>query len=570
MDFEHNAERNAYLAATGKLILKACPGSGKTTSIAKKISSLVEFRSEKKSGIACITFTNSATDEILDKISQFGKKSLDFPNTVCTINSFINKYILFPNINKFLGTNKEYRIVDNKNEINSFIKRKYSKAIYIKLNNNLLHTIFPSSIEYNLDGSLYSSDTNDVHKDYFEIIKKIQLYEGMIKSTDSEFFSSQILNQNKRIAELLIRRFDHLIIDEAQDCSDIHFYIFDQLISAGLQNIEFVGDPYQGIYEFNNSNPEELDVRHKDTQNWIPLKFTSCRRSTQKIIDMYSFFNTSGDDIVSSACISPEKEVVIIQFDNNNIDALKDSFLSLSKEYSSKRILVRGETGLVNFGVYEDKKNIPWENESVADLISVKRFFDERNIKKAVDLFRRVYVELSHPDAKYADKRKFGDKILTDVQFNSKILKIIRVLPDTNLLMSDWTKRVEDLINANLTDLSITLNIKTATKGKFKNAAAKKVIDFFPVKSKNEIEVTNIHQAKGLTIEAVMVVLSARNTAKGIAPANIVTTSSFPDERQRMIYVAMSRASHLLVIAIPNTVDLSQHELLKDLRIKTC
>jgi len=34
--YDLNEERSAYLNARGKVILNACPGSGKTTTIAKK------------------------------------------------------------------------------------------------------------------------------------------------------------------------------------------------------------------------------------------------------------------------------------------------------------------------------------------------------------------------------------------------------------------------------------------------------------------------------------------------------------------------------------------------------
>lgn len=64
MYFE-NDERLAYLRARGKVILNACPGSGKTTTIAKKI---LELENSKEigshSGVACLSFTNSAKDEI--------------------------------------------------------------------------------------------------------------------------------------------------------------------------------------------------------------------------------------------------------------------------------------------------------------------------------------------------------------------------------------------------------------------------------------------------------------------------------------------------------------------------
>jgi len=47
MLYEITPERNNYLMAEGKIVLNACPGSGKTSSIVKKIDLLLQTWNSK-------------------------------------------------------------------------------------------------------------------------------------------------------------------------------------------------------------------------------------------------------------------------------------------------------------------------------------------------------------------------------------------------------------------------------------------------------------------------------------------------------------------------------------------
>ena len=55
----------------------------------------------------------------------------------------------------------------------------------------------------------------------------------------------------------LVRRYPHILIDEAQDIGTLHQAILEQLIKAGAQ-ISLIGDPNQGIYEFAGANGKFL------------------------------------------------------------------------------------------------------------------------------------------------------------------------------------------------------------------------------------------------------------------------------------------------------------------------
>jgi superfamily I DNA/RNA helicase len=55
------------------------------------------------------------------------------------------------------------------------------------------------------------------------------------------------------VLRALVRRYPHILIDEAQDIGTLHQAILEQLVKAGAQ-ISLIGDPNQGIYEFSGAN----------------------------------------------------------------------------------------------------------------------------------------------------------------------------------------------------------------------------------------------------------------------------------------------------------------------------
>lgn len=99
MEYEITPQRQAFLDARGYTILTACPGSGKTTSIVKKLHAVSRHCVEnygKHTGFACLSFTNKACSELKDKYWDMHGERLAFPNEVLTIDSFIMQYVVLP------------------------------------------------------------------------------------------------------------------------------------------------------------------------------------------------------------------------------------------------------------------------------------------------------------------------------------------------------------------------------------------------------------------------------------------------------------------------------------------
>ena len=309
MEYEFTPEREKYIESRGRIILNACPGSGKTTSIAKKIGILQEnwkTTNNSYSGIACLSFTNKAKDEIQNKCIEVNGKYINYPHLVSTIDSFICKYITLPFFNLVLtDAPSKIKVVDDDSLIENSFKIHYfdragnrEEGIERPLNSFksdqgrlLFHLYNIKDIWIEKNGKFSfkgkSKDSDETFQNFAKIVFSKKLIKGLITSQDASYIALKILSKNNRVGEYLVKRFPYVFIDEAQDCSELQHAVFDKLVEYGLKNIELIGDPYQSLYEWRNAKPQ-LFVDKCQNKHWQELPMSENRRSNQRIIDFYS------------------------------------------------------------------------------------------------------------------------------------------------------------------------------------------------------------------------------------------------------------------------------------------
>ena len=342
MIYDLNEERSAYLQARGKIILNACPGSGKTTTIAQKIIELEESKEiDSYSGIACLSFTNSAKDEINESYSKLSGKILRFPNHVSTIDSFINKFITLPFYNILNRNFNRPKILDHTNILDDMWRVQYinkrtgklQEGLQYKINQfkgkngrSIFHSYLPSQIRlepddsFTVDGNQPSASNVDkkVFNEYCKYIKETQFKKGLISTGDSAYIALYILRNNPKICNWLSLRFPYIIIDEAQDNSLMQHAIFEELFKQGLKNIELIGDPYQSLYEWRDANPNEFLKKYSEDESWSSFDLTDNRRSPQNIIDVFSILRKAND--VKINCVDNptlDNSIIIYKYSKN-------------------------------------------------------------------------------------------------------------------------------------------------------------------------------------------------------------------------------------------------------------
>lgn len=560
-------EQNVYVQTSGKVVLNACPGSGKTTTVAHKIYSLIqnwENSFSTSAGIVCLSFTNVAKNEIAEKFREINGFSLPYPHLISTIDSFVNSYITLPFAHKVKDIGKRYRIIDDMNYLNSVLRSNWDLKNQFGL---LLHQFEPSKIDYTFkngitwDGHDKSNNADFVR--YGKAVKTIQYSYGLLKTSDSAFFASLIFKKYPRLAKYLAAKFPYLIIDEAQDTSEIQHSILEMLFNEGLKNIDLVGDPYQCLYQWRDASPELFLQKFDDTKNWKGIYLTENRRSTKKIIDIFSVLRRKTDKVIIPVLDSADDlPLHIIKYDSANyIDAIsKYEKLCHEKQYNSNIILVRGNA-LKNSLLGKESNYKPWNTSLPYLLIESKIHLQSNEIKEAVRKIRRVIIWLFTPDISFSDLKEKEHELKNDKETNSTIFNLIRGLPSFDLSIKDWTSQAQQYLKTDLELLNepnFAIRKKNVTKnGKtlFDKATLDNPVNKYFKKSTtdNNIPITNIHQVKGMTFDSVLLILNSKNHKENITLTDFNLTEPLPSEKQRLIYVAISRPRSLLCIGVPNT-----------------
>lgn len=574
MEYDLTPQRQAYLDARGHTILTACPGSGKTTSIVKKLRVVSQYCAErygKHTGFACLSFTNKACAELKQKYREMHDEKLTFPNEVLTIDSFIMQYVVLP-FWYLCDACKKKPIVVNEEDILDHIYynnvqiagkwqrypvmelRQYSKIMYSKKPS--IVSIDKAAFKWN---HKVVTDANE--KSYCRAAILYRLSKGYVTSSDALWMACYILKHHQEVSRALISRFPYIIVDEAQDNSELHFEFFNLLKSAGLQNLEYVGDVCQSIYGFNNARPELLQAMMAE-QGWNVLPMSECRRSNQRIIDMYSKLKSSDvPTITSHGVIDKGIPIVVYKYDEGNVrDIIRDFYQVCDDNELSKRIiLARGVNKCKTLAGVKDVDFKYWKSDLPYLLIDAVFALEASDMDYA---FRKIRLVLSRLIAKDSPdaKRQFIHEIEHNKDWNAKIFRFLKQIPSFSLSFKEWSEQtcvlLHDFWELDEQPMFVPYQRQVGYKMKeMENVPVERFHQSRDEGSDYHKSIDTIHAVKGATLDAVLLFLSANSKGQGISLNDFPRRSvRYMTESQRMIYVACSRAVNFLALAVPKSI----------------
>lgn len=574
MEYDLTPQRQAYLDARGHTILTACPGSGKTTSIVKKLRVVSQYCAErygKHTGFACLSFTNKACAELKQKYREMHDEKLTFPNEVLTIDSFIMQYVVLP-FWYLCDACKKKPIVVNEEDILDHIYynnvqiagkwqrypvmelRQYSKIMYSKKPS--IVSIDKAAFKWN---HKVVTDANE--KSYCRAAILYRLSKGYVTSSDALWMACYILKHHQEVSRALISRFPYIIVDEAQDNSELHFEFFNLLKSAGLQNLEYVGDVCQSIYGFNNARPELLQAMMAE-QGWNVLPMSECRRSNQRIIDLYSKLKSSDvPTITSHGVIDKGIPIVVYKYDEGNVrDIIRDFYQVCDDNELSKRIiLARGVNKCKTLAGVKDVDFKYWKSDLPYLLIDAVFALEASDMDYA---FRKIRLVLSRLIAKDSPdaKRQFIHEIEHNKDWNAKIFRFLKQIPSFSLSFKEWSEQtcvlLHDFWELDEQPMFVPYQRQVGYKMKeMENVPVERFHQSRDEGSDYHKSIDTIHAVKGATLDAVLLFLSANSKGQGISLNDFPRRSvRYMTESQRMIYVACSRAVNFLALAVPKSI----------------
>ena len=196
-------DQRAAVDYAGNLTLNACPGSGKTRVIIAKLLTLAETVIETPRSISCITYTNTAVEEIEQRIRQFGSDQILTKTEISTIHSFCLRYILRPY--KWLAPDVPtgFRILTR--EMREF--DRFVRAVEDKIGRRVSRSTFEDygSIAMDADGNPVGTGiesgivTDALARRYWELCRR----SGYIDFSMILYYSLQILLENPFVSPCL-------------------------------------------------------------------------------------------------------------------------------------------------------------------------------------------------------------------------------------------------------------------------------------------------------------------------------------------------------------------------------
>lgn len=578
MEYEITPQRQAYLDARGYTILNACPGSGKTTSIVKKLFAVSRYCEDQyghHTGFVCLSFTNTACDELKLKYREMHGERITFPNEVLTIDSFITQYVVLP-FWYLCDICKKRPVIVNEKEA---LERIYYNNVLIDgewkqflaagfgLYGTIIHKKTPSCIARNMNSYEWNNHlvADPFELEYCEKAFAYRMGKGFITSRDALWMACDILKKHQNIAKALVSRFPYVIVDEAQDNSELHFEFFKQLKRAGLRNLEFVGDICQSIYGFNNAKPELLQSLMLE-EEWGNLPMTECRRSNQRIIDLYSKLKSNDVQSITSYGVEDKGiPIVVYKYNDTNIQEIFRDFYNvcLDNDLSSSKVLARGEYMCKKLAGVNESNFKYWKTDQIIPYLLIDAVLAFSSGKMDI-AFRKVRLALA--ELKYSNsielKREFIDSIEKDINVNTRIFGFLKKVPPFSLSFKDWSEQTCKILQTfwQLESEPVFVPFKKKKYGDLtmKDIANMPIENYYQscdVSSEYFKRINTIHSVKGETLDAVLLFLSPDSRGECISlndfPSTVIRTMT---EKQRLIYVACSRATQFLALAVPAQV----------------
>jgi DNA helicase-2/ATP-dependent DNA helicase PcrA len=244
------------VAHHGNLLLTACPGSGKTRTLIAKLVGEIEAVRGSPRAICCITYTNTAVQEIEQRARDQLQPGDEAYFSVSTIHAFCLNEILRPYgwlKPDFAGPRK---ILTRENpEFEEVCGRAAERVNLFRLGQADYEAF--ESLSVDTRGRLIGlAARNEGVSRAAPHFWAECLARGYIDFGTIIFDAYQLLRDHPRIAATLSARFRWFLVDEFQDTTELQIEILKLLHATGRSLLFAVGDLAQSIYAFTGARPE--------------------------------------------------------------------------------------------------------------------------------------------------------------------------------------------------------------------------------------------------------------------------------------------------------------------------
>lgn len=600
---------------SGLRIVSARPGTGKTTTLTEYCMAAGEGWSKRYApwqGMALISYTNVAKDELEAKIRKVGRANqlLANPHFVGTIDAFMNQYIFLPFGASYMGfeggrprlVGEPYGQWNPWGLVEKAIDGAYSPAFFDCYTLGLGGLpVTGTTTSRKIGAKFVPVPTKDASK--ILKLKEHVWKNGYATQADANYIAHAVLTRSPRLTRALVGRFPMLVVDEAQDMTELQHALVDHLKIAGLKHIVLIGDEYQAIYEWNTARPQLFTDKSADTVTWTPKAISRTFRCSPAICGALTKMANDGAAILPDPTgknSGYEKPVQVRSYDDSDEQlaleqAIDDaaSILTERKAHDNNpasvktiAVVARSREGVCRLeggllcGSAQPKQPVTWGHRLTKDYLRVVFHLQHRDMYEAFNAYETLLFNAGDCRSKSAMRAELGQRWGLD---SSNVLGYrVEVFGDLKKMAA--TIPTNDGVSISACAASCRVTLKGISKAdlagiekdcrSFEDAQKRdqdrtlssvfaardeRVTYQHPKYDDVRIVFSTVHGVKGETFDGVVFHTRARTgscgcSRKGCMWAGILQHDLAQCEGKRIAYVALSRAAQLLFILAPTKV----------------
>lgn len=569
----------------GALLVKAGPGSGKTSVLIERIKKLLIRK--KRCKILTLTFGNLAVEEMRQRLGETSELEELIENVnIGTIHSFALDIV--QRRGNLVGLSEGMALFEDYTDRQRMLRDVFLEDIRLKeilqkqeKPDRFLRECLDLIAEQKkmfISPQAYHGD-EDFKKIYTEYNRYL-LRQNVIDFDDILFFAYNILIGNPGIQDMYAALYKYICVDEAQDLNFAQYELIKALCGNNIKNVMFVGDANQSIYGFNGSDSDLMTKNFVEDFQPTIFELYENFRSARRIVEYANRLENAGSvsnyyyegELKAYECNNEAAEAALVVDKIIHLKKIGHPDIETVLEYDDFAVIARNryalaevEKRLAAYGIpYFYKKTISGiECESqymkVFDL-ALRVFLNKNDSVHWKELCSLVGCETGETGTlQTALSGGFYDgianalKYMTDDNFNfSKVIKEIKdtvgemdgtlgeeekylIMEDLEQWNRHWKKYCSLVPGENRTLLSFRNSISL---GKTQDGSGDK-----------GVALLTVHMSKGLQYEVVFVVGLAEGTFPDYRA--VAAGGREMEQEKNNMFVAATRAKRLCYFSYP-------------------
>lgn len=408
--------------------------------------------------------------------------------------------------------------------------------------------------------------------------KKQAWQAGELTYSDVVAVSWSILH-SKDIARVVARRFPRILVDEFQDTTGVRERCLRFLLQSDSFERGFVvGDPDQCIMAFAGAKASLFDDFER-MAGAKSLSFSECYRFHDRIAAVTAPLRQAKAPVSAKAVKTERSATILLTHDftvrpkDEAVSAVTARFAELCQSYGhavdASIVLTWTDADVQRLGGLA-RKHMPLSGGSFAQVMGAIR---ARSRGEIFDAFRRIERLLGQLVFKHSSTPTEEELLVCSLTLRQWRAAVLRTLDAVSAqfdaeTVGAWATRIKQIFERERATLTGTFEklgakFRLDVEGgkKLKKSQVEKLLqslatEYLPTThSAATSPISNIHQVKGEEYPAVCVYLPLQDKASPPAQPILAKNDDVEDalEARRVVYVGLTRAEHLLVVALPES-----------------